>query len=134
VKYLIVGAYAVAVYTEPRYTKDLDIWVDPALANAKRVFKALKDFKAPLSDVTVEDFTKTSMVYQIGVEPVRVDIIMGVTGITFEQAWPNRNKVTFGKQKAPVIALKDLIKAKKASSRQQDKIDAARLTQRLKRK
>ena len=134
VSHLVIGAYAVAIYSEPRYTKDLDIWVDTTPANAKKVYKALKDFKAPLSDITVEDFTKQSMVYQIGIEPVRVDIVMGLKGITFKSAWSNRKNIIFGNQKANVIALKDLIRVKKASTRPQDKIDATRLIQKMKKK
>jgi hypothetical protein len=126
-----VGAYAVSVYTEPRYTKDLDIWVEPTSTNAKKVYKALRDFKAPLLDVTVEDFSNPSLVYQIGVEPVRVDIIMGLKGIEFKEAWKHREKFLFGKQKANVIAMEDLIRAKKASSRSQDKIDAKRLSEKV---
>jgi len=75
VRYLIVGAYAVIHYTEPRYTKDLDIWVEPEIKNAKRVYEALKEFGAPLKDISVADFANKNLVYQIGVEPVRVDII-----------------------------------------------------------
>ncbi|MCM8801365.1 MAG: hypothetical protein NC912_05100 [Candidatus Omnitrophica bacterium] len=76
VRYLIVGAYAVIYYTEPRYTKDIDIWVEPDIKNAKKVYQVLKRFGAPLKGINVEDFTKRNLVYQIGVAPVRVDIMM----------------------------------------------------------
>lgn len=127
VRYLMVGAYAVAIYTEPRYTKD--IWVDATPANANKVYSALKAFGAPVMDVTVEDFANPEMVYQVGVEPVRVDIIMGLTGISFADAWKRRKKVVFGKHKANVIAMDDLIRVKKKSSRPQDKRDAERLSE-----
>jgi len=92
VKYLVVGAYAVAYYTEPRFTKDLDIWVKPDMKNAQRVYQALKKFGAPLKNISVQDFTNKKLIYQIGVAPVRVDIIMGIPGINFDRAWLNREK------------------------------------------
>lgn len=87
VQYLIVGAYAVIYYTEPRYTKDLDIWINPQTKNAQRVWKALKEFGAPLRGIQPEDFTFKNLVYQIGVAPIRVDIMMGITGVEFTLAW-----------------------------------------------
>ncbi len=75
VRYLVVGAYAVMHHTEPRYTKDLDIWVDPTPANAERVLKALKRFGAPLKHTRASDFTNRGLVYQAGVEPVRFNVL-----------------------------------------------------------
>ncbi len=77
VRYLVVGGYAVMRYTEPRYTKDLDLWVDPEPGNAARVFAALKAFGAPLGDLTPASFTDETMIFQIGVAPVRVEHIDG---------------------------------------------------------
>ncbi len=90
VKYLVVGAYAVMKYTEPRYTKDLDIWVEPTRENARRVFAALKEFGAPLSDVTPEDFTKTDVIFQLCLAPQRIDVLMAVKGLEFAKAWERR--------------------------------------------
>jgi hypothetical protein len=81
VKYLVVGAYAVMKYTEPRYTKDFDIWVEPVSANAQRVFAALAEFGAPMNEVQVEDFANPELVFQIGIEPLRIDIMMGIKGL-----------------------------------------------------
>ena len=85
VKYLIVGAYAVMKYTEPRYTKDLDIWVEPTDENSSRVYRALAEFGAPMSGVTPQDFTKVDLVFQIGIAPHRIDILMGVKRLFFCQ-------------------------------------------------
>ncbi len=74
VKYLVVGGYAVMLYTEPRYTKDLDIWIEPSEDNAARVFRALSKFGAPLSGLTPSDFAHEGCFYQVGIPPVRVDI------------------------------------------------------------
>jgi predicted nucleotidyltransferase len=131
-RYLIVGAYAVIYYTEPRYTKDIDIWVEPEIENAKKVYRALKKFGAPLKDVSPEDFVKKNMIYQIGVAPVRADILMGIGDIEFNQAWAHRRVVEFEGIKVNIIGLKDLIMAKKRAKRQSDAIDIDNLQQGLK--
>jgi len=82
VEYLVAGAHAVMVFTEPRYTKDLDVWVRATPENAARVFRALRRFGAPLRDITARDFIKTDLVYQIGVAPNRIDILMGIAGVS----------------------------------------------------
>ena len=127
VEYLVVGAHAVAFYAEPRYTKDLDVWVKPSAENAGRVFEALKRFGAPLSDVTVADFTDPSLVFQMGVAPNRIDIMMGIAGLDFDSAWPNKRASTYGGIPIHVIGKDDLIGAKKASARPQDLLDLERL-------
>ena len=75
VRYLIVGGYAVMVHTEPRYTKDLDVWIEPTESNARALFVALANFGAPTTDVVPTDFMEPDVFFQIGVEPVRVDIM-----------------------------------------------------------
>jgi hypothetical protein len=95
VRYLVVGGYAVMVYTEPRFTKDLDVWVEPTSENAKKVFAALAQFGAPMVGWTVEDFVTPGMVFQIGIAPVRIDILTGVTGIEFADAWVARERRPF---------------------------------------
>jgi len=96
VKYLVIGAYAVAFYAEPRYTKDLDIWVSNDTTNTKSLYKALIDFGAPLKNVVAEDFANKKMIYQIGVAPVRIDILMSASGIKFENAWKSRKRTNYG--------------------------------------
>ena len=78
VKYLVVGGYAVMLYTEPRYTKDLDVWIEASQENAARVFHALAEFGAPLRGLTPADFAKEGCFYQLGRPPVRVDILMSI--------------------------------------------------------
>ena len=92
VEYLVVGGYAVMKYTEPRYTKDLDVWVHNSPGNSIRLYHALARFGAPLQHdgVTPETFTKDKVVYQIGVAPVRIDISTHIDGVTFDTAWRNR--------------------------------------------
>jgi len=122
VEYLIIGGYAVMKYSEPRYTKDLDIWVGDSVENSVRVFRALASFGAPLAHdgVTPETFAKEGVVYQIGVAPVRIDISTQITGVSFSEAWKNRVKdVVYG---VPVnfISLDDLIANKRATGRTSD--------------
>jgi hypothetical protein len=122
-----VGAYAVTFHAEPRYTKDLDIWVEPTPENAKKVWEALTAFGAPLDDVSVEDFGNQSLVYQIGVEPNRIDIMMNVPGVVFPAAWENRVESSYAEEKVNIIAIDDLILAKRKANRDQDKIDVKNL-------
>jgi hypothetical protein len=124
VKYLVIGGYAFIQYAEPRFTKDLDLWISTETNNAAAVYKALKTFGAPLAGLTEVDFSEDGYFYQMGVPPVRVDILMGIPGGDFEQAWKNRNNVDFDGLVVPFISRQDLINSKKASGRPQDLIDA----------
>src|SRR5258708_3742064 len=107
VRYLIVGGYAVMVYTEPRYTKDLDVWVEPTDANADAVLRALSKFGAPTAGVTVADLTEPEVFFQIGMDPVRVDILTSVKGLDFREAWERKAMVDFGGIAAPVLSRDD---------------------------
>lgn len=127
VEYIVVGAYAVIFYTEPRYTKDIDVWVRPDDDNAQRVFAALKKFGAPISGLSPKDFTNKKLMYQIGVDPNRVDVLMNVDGVSFNTAWKNRRTTKYDNEKIYVMDLKDLIKAKKAVHRLKDQIDVENL-------
>lgn len=127
VRYLIVGAYAVMKYTEPRYTKDLDIWVEPTMDNASRVFKALPASGAPLREVTPDDFTNVDLVFQIGLAPHRIDILMGVKGLDFPSAWERRVEAAFEEVPMTLVCKGDLLASKEAAGRPQDMIDAASL-------
>lgn len=127
VEYLVVGGYAVMAYAEPRYTKDLDVWVRPSDANAKRVWAALADFGAPLEGVSVADFATPGLVYQIGMAPVRIDILMSVDGLTFEEAWEGRVRLDFGGVHGWLIGKEDLIRNKVASARPEDLLDVKAL-------
>jgi hypothetical protein len=123
VKYLVIGGYAVMKHSEPRFTKDLDIWVWTAPENARLVFQALRDFGAPLSGLTEADFTQPETFYQMGRPPVRIDILMSVDGVAFESAWDNRVESDFDGVPAHVISKQDLIVAKRAAGRPQDLVD-----------
>lgn len=127
IKYLIVGAYAVIFYTEPRYSKDIDIWISPDIDNAKKAYKALGEFGAPLKNISPEDFTRKDMVYQIGVEPVRIDIIMGLSGIDFHTAWKARKKSDYAGISVNMIGIEDLKRSKLAAKRPQDLLDLSKL-------
>jgi predicted nucleotidyltransferase len=129
VKYLIIGGYAVIQYAEPRYTKDLDIWISVDNPNAAAVYKALKEFGAPLTGLTEADFAEEGYFYQMGRPPIRVDILMGIPGIDFSKAWQQRVEVDFDGLVVKFISREDLIAAKKASGRPQDLIDANLLSQ-----
>ncbi len=122
-KYLIVGAYAVIFYTEPRYTKDIDIWIQPTAENARKVYHALQQFGAPVKNLTLEDLTNPNMVYQMGVAPNRVDILMGIGKLSFDHAWKNRRVSRYGRQRVFFVGRRDLIHLKQAAGRLQDRLD-----------
>jgi hypothetical protein len=127
VRYLIVGGYALMRYTEPRFTKDLDLWISTDPGNAQAVFAALKEFGAPLKDLIPADFTQEGYFYQMGNPPFRLDIMMSLPGVTFEAAWASREESRVEDLVIPFISRADLIKTKEASGRDQDLIDAKKL-------
>jgi len=122
VEYLIVGGFAVMKYSEPRYTKDLDVWVHNSRQNALRVIEALKKFGAPLEHdkVTSETFADKQVVYQIGIAPVRIDILSAITGVEFPAAWRNRVAGTFFGVPVHFISFDDLLANKQALGRSRD--------------
>lgn len=127
IRYLVVGAYAVIHHTEPRYTKDIDIWIATDPENAKKTYEVLEEFGAPVEQITPEDLTNPNLVYQIGVEPNRIDIMMGLKGIGFEEAWKNKEISTYGDEKIYFLGFDDLFKVKVAAGRPTDKIDVEEL-------
>lgn len=127
VRFLVVGGYAVMKYTEPRYTKDLDLWIATDRQNAEKVYEALKAFGAPLANLSVEDFTRQGYFYQMGRPPFRLDIVMSISGVEFQPAWERRVEIELAGNVIPFIALSDLIVNKKASGRPQDLIDVVNL-------
>jgi len=129
VRYLVIGGYAFIQYAEPRYTKDLDLWISTDAENAALVFAALKEFGAPLKGITEEDFSEDGYFYQIGRPPMRVDVLMGIPGLEFDRAWERRVEVDFDGLLVSFICKEDLIVAKRASGRDQDLIDADSLSQ-----
>jgi hypothetical protein len=127
VEYLVVGAHALAAHGHVRATKDLDVWVRPGHENAARIISALAAFGAPTHTVTEHDFAAPGITFQIGVEPVRIDIITAVDGLTFEQAWPNHVVSQYGGERVFVVSRDDLIRNKRATGRPQDLVDIAAL-------
>jgi predicted nucleotidyltransferase len=123
----------VIYYTEPRYTKDLDVWIESSLENAQKIYMALKEFGAPLENITIEDFTNINQVYQIGIAPVRADILMGIKGMAFSTAWKKKVMVTIEGVEVNIIGFKELMVLKKHAARDVDKRDLRELKYRLKR-
>ena len=124
-EFLIVGAYALAAHGHPRATGDIDVWVRRSDDNAKRVWRALVRFGAPLADLKLEDLKTPDLIFQIGVEPRRIDIVTSITGVEFDEAWPDRKEVEIEGLKIPVIGRSHLLKNKKAVGRPQDLADVA---------
>lgn len=127
VEFLVVGAHALAAHGHVRATKDLDLWIRPSDTNAPRVLAALTRFGAPLHDLSVTDLSRPGLVFQIGIPPVRIDLITAIDGVLFEDAWPDRMEAVFGTVKVPVLSRHHLIANKRASGRLQDLADIERL-------
>ena len=134
IKYIVVGAHAVMFYTEPRFTKDMDVWVPADLNAGDRVYEALKAFGAPLKNVKPSDFENPTTIFQIGVAPVRIDVLTHISGVSVVNAWKNKIRSHYGKTPIYILGRVDLIKSKKAAGRPQDKLDLAGLTRKSKKK
>jgi hypothetical protein len=127
VDFLIVGAHALAAHGVPRATGDLDIWVRPTRDNAQRTLRALSAFGAPLADLSADDLTRTDTVFQIGLPPARIDILSGITGVSFDEAWSRRLQIRIGTIDVPVLSKTDFVANKKAVGRPKDLLDMALL-------
>lgn len=127
VDFLLVGAYAMAAHGFPRATGDLDIFIRPDAKNAKKVYKALANFGAPMDSITIEDFEKPGTIFQIGVIPRRIDVINEIDGVSYEEAEKDKVIVDIEGLKVPIISKPKLIINKKAAGREQDRLDAIRL-------
>ena len=120
VRFMVVGAYALAIHGRPRATGDLDIWIQPSKENATCVMRALAVFGAPLDQITEADFASPGVTYQMGVAPGRIDILTDLTGLTFDEAWPGRITRPFGDVTVDVIGLADFVRNKRATGRAKD--------------
>ena len=127
VEFMLVGGYAVALYGWPRMTFDIDFWIMANPQNAAAVIRALKAFGAPLKDLKEEDFHKPGMVFQIGIEPQRIDILSAVSGVSYEDAVARAERMEVDGLSLKVISLDDLIVNKRASGRPKDIVDALTL-------
>ena len=124
-KFLVVGAHALGAHGVPRATVDLDVWIAQTRENATRVWAALAAFGAPLDTLAIQesDFTKTDMVVQFGLPPYRIDVLTGVSGLTFDEAWPDRIEADFENVRVPFLGRAALIRNKRASGRKKDLAD-----------
>jgi hypothetical protein len=123
VRFLIVGAYALNVHTKPRATADLDIWVEPTPENAARVMRALQAFGAPLREISEADFAHPGVTFQIGIPPVRIDLLTELTALGFAEAWEDRVRYNMGPYAVDFLGKKSLIKNKRAIGRHKDLAD-----------
>ena len=121
VRYLIAGSYAVMKYTEPIWSKDIDLWIEPVPENAAKVFDALGRFGAPAGSLSVSDLTDPTTIFQIGVDGNRIDIMTAVPGLTFEEAWGHRGTFLMSDVGSPVLSVEDTLAASKASNRPKDR-------------
>jgi predicted nucleotidyltransferase len=127
VKYLIIGGYAVIKHAEPRYTKDLDLWVSTNETNPENVFRALKRFGAPLSKLSPTDFASAGFFYTMGIDPQRVDILFDLTELDFDACWERRVSSEVEGVVVHFISVEDLIFNKEKVGRLQDLADAEKL-------
>ncbi len=126
-RFLLVGAYAMGAHGYPRATGDMDIWVEPTQDNSKRVYRSLVQFGSPLQDINDKTFVEPGIVFQIGVVPRRIDIITTLSGLEFDQAYPQRQIVEIEELRIPILSLGDLIRNKRATGRDKDRLDADQL-------
>ena len=124
VEFLVVGAYALAVHGLPRATGDLDVWVRPTSDNARRVWQSLMRFGAPLTSVNLKDFEESDIVFRMGIPPNQIDVLTSISGVTFEDAWPNRIALDIEGTKLFVIGRGDQIRNKRSTGRPKDELDA----------
>ena len=123
VKYCIIGAFAVAFYAKPRYTKDIDILVESSKENAQKILKVLEEFGFKDLSISQEDLTTGGNILQLGYEPLRIDLLTKLEGFLFEDIWKNKMVGEYGSEKVYFIGLDDLIRNKKQSNRPTDRID-----------
>lgn len=128
-EFLIVGAHAVAAHGHARATKDIDIWINPIPENVTRVWQALGDFGAPLHQLSKDDLLEPGTIYQIGVDPMRIDILTAIEPLAFDSAWTNRATIVVDGLSYPFLGREDLIRAKRAAGRPHDLRDIEALEQ-----
>ena len=127
VKYLLVGAYAMAAHGYPRSTMDIDFWVMPDPENASLVLEALEDFGAPSDNLSPNDFLEKGIIFQIGVAPRRIDILTSVDGLEFSDAFANSELIEIEGISVHVLSVPDLIKNKRSTGRTKDLADVETL-------
>ncbi|MEM9237959.1 MAG: DUF6036 family nucleotidyltransferase, partial [Verrucomicrobiota bacterium] len=123
VRYLVVGGYAVIHHSQPRYTKDIDIWIEPSEENSHRLMKAFALFGIPMVGLESSDFTTPGTQLNLGVAPCEVDLLTTIPGLEFSPAWRNRVLSNEGNLEIPYLGKADLITAKQVAGRPQDLAD-----------
>ena len=123
VEYLIIGGYALAFHGAPRFTGDLDIFVKPDAANAQRILTALEAFGFASVGLTVNDFERPDQVVQLGVPPVRIDLITSITGVSWDEAWTGRVTGHYGDIPVSYIGRAQFVTNKRATGRTKDVAD-----------
>ena len=127
VRFLIVGGYAVAFHGHPRYTKDLDVWIERSPQNARRLLAALSEFGFDGVGLVEDDFLEPEQIIQLGNPPLRIDILTDISGVDFDACYTNRQIVDLDGVEMPFISLADLRANKVASGRHQDLADLENL-------
>jgi len=127
IEYLIVGAYALAFHGAPRFTGDIDVYVNPTAQNADRVVEALADFGFKLPELGTEDFRTPEKVVQLGVPPVRIDLLTSISGVSWEEAWSHAASGAFGDAEVHYLGRDQFITNKRASGRKKDLADVEAL-------
>jgi Nucleotidyl transferase of unknown function (DUF2204) len=128
VQYLIVGGYAVAIHGHPRYTKDIDIWIETSPDNANNLLQALEQFGFSSLGLQIQDFLTPNQIIQLGYPPNRIDLLTNIDGVIFEDCYPLRLEVVIDDVVVTFIDLDNLKKNKKASGRLQDLADLENLS------
>ena len=126
VKYLVIGAYAMGNYGYSRYTLDIDLWIEKSIENAEKIQKVFNDFPVPY-EITVDELNTDNLVLQIGIEPMRIDILTDIDGVDFSEAWSNKTNNSLFGEEINFISMNDLIKNKTATNRTKDKYDVIEL-------
>jgi hypothetical protein len=127
IEYLLVGGYAVAYYGYPRYTKDMDIWINNTLNNAKKIIELLIEFGLKNTELNINDFTDKGNVIQLGYPPSRIDILTDIDGVVFDLCYKKKNKILIDDIEINIINLDDLLINKKSSARYQDLADIEKI-------
>jgi len=128
VRYLVVGGYAVAIHGHPRYTKDIDIWIEISPENANNLLRALEQFGFGSLGLKSEDFLTPDQIIQLGYPPNRIDLLTTIDGVIFENCYPLRLEVSLDNILVNFIDLDNLRRNKKASGRLQDLADLEKLS------
>lgn len=129
VRYLVVGGYAVAVHGYPRYTKDLDIWIESSPENANRLLRSLHQFGFGALDIKADDFLQKDQIIQLGYPPNRIDLLTSLAGLSFDDCYRDKMTVSIDNLEIDFIDLANLKKNKAATGRAQDLADLDHLSE-----